>query len=799
MSNLSINLPTNQKYILFLHPRYFKNSIFKSIYKKIKKNLENKGVVVFNINNAITELHKLENKTDKQKSDKNKKDSGSDKTNNNDIKKNTLSFDDTPYPNVNMLYIHLFNGQYYNDSIYNKKKIDIEREMLILLAGKLGVHKISYEISTSDVTISHAEATVSVKGNKNGINFKKEISNSKEISGKEEYINRGAPTYVGSKDIEAVEENIKQNLGSMESNVFNYDFYKHNQKLESFVYKRFEFKMSKLEYIIDTEDISDFSFFVKSCFTQFGINISFDKLVTTSQSIKYTLEFFSDKVLKMEYFTTKKCYSDEFFTIREQYDSIKDKNLAVQYITEYVTKLCKKCFYKVRDGCGMTYDYSKRLSDFIKNTPDGTFETIAHHFRSTLQIKNWIYKNLSENSFEIINEDDSVNFCKKPIGRNNTVINKSEHTNSEMHGYPLSPPRKVQIDNQHNTYGRKMSHIIENDKDDIDNMQLSQRSQNYNTPREVSINSNNVTISSNKNNNNLTKNNNEGNGSQENITKYHDSIEHETTSSKEEIDYGNDNTEIKSRSSSPTLQQSIQIVRPSSPILQPYPPNSPIRVSTVVSTVVSPRAKINKRTSTQNLTDERNEIFLNQFTSEQQNRSDNSDKSIDKILLIKEYNKLDKYISILKIEIDNKRELIDNLKNKNSSLKTILEMEINQTQQKIQNITNLLLITYNKQISTPKQISSSKQSKQTLNPIDPGSVVNSQNQLALLQAKHNDLNKRLKDCDKNVEIEEKALLEIMNNFDQEILKKNNIEERLNDMGIKKEDILSFKTEAETYV
>ncbi len=767
MSNLSINLPTNQKYVLFLHPRYFKNSIFKSIYKRIKKNLENKGIVVFNINNAIAELHKLENKknnndSDKDKSkNKNKIDNGSDKTNNSDNRKYTLSFDDTPYPNINMLYIHLFNGQYYNDTIYNKKKIDVEREMLILLAGKLGVHKISYDISTSDITISHTEASVSVKGIKNGINFKKEISNTKEISGKEEYLNRGAPTYVGSKDIQQVEENIKLNLGSMESNVFNYDFYKHNQKLESFVYKRFEFKMSKLEYIIDTEDISDFSFFVKSCFSQFGINLSYDKLVTTSQTIKYTLEFFSDKALKMEYFTTKKCYSDEFFTIREQYDSIKDKNLAVQYITEYVTKLCKKCFYKVRDGCGMKYDYSKRLSEFIKNNDDGAFESIAHQFRSTLQIKNWIYKNLSENSFEIINEDDSITFCKKPINRNNTVTNKSEHTNSEMHGYPLSPPRRVQIEDQ-NIYTRKMSYIDENDNKN-DSMQISSRSQNYNTPRSPSSNSNNINRSHNILENNIDKNNIEGNGSQENINKSHDSTEHVSTSSKEEIDYGNENVEITSRPSTPTT-----------PTIQN-----------------TPKPIINRRTSKQNLLDDRNEIFLKQIISEQQNKTDAN--TTEKLLLIKEYNNLDKNISLLKIDIETKREIIENVKNKNLSLKTILEMEIVKTQHKIEEITKILLNNSikNHKPSSPKNISSSKQ---TPNHLDPASKVNSQNELALLQAKYNDLNRRLKDNDNNLETEEKALLEIMNNYDEQIVKRNNIEERLIDLGVKKEEILQPKRE-----
>ena len=99
----------------------------------------------------------------------------------------------------------------------------------------------------------------------------------------------------------------------------------------------------------------------------FGINISFNKSVTYTTNIKYTLEFFTDKELKIEHFTTKKYHSDDFFSIREQYDSIEDKNLAVQYIYEYVTKIVKKCHYRVRDGCGIIYDFSKPLYNFIQN------------------------------------------------------------------------------------------------------------------------------------------------------------------------------------------------------------------------------------------------------------------------------------------------------------------------------------------------------------------------------------------------------------------------------------------------
>jgi hypothetical protein len=41
-------------------------------------------------------------------------------------KKIILSFDDKHFPEVNCLYFHLYNGQYYNDTIYIKRKVEKE-------------------------------------------------------------------------------------------------------------------------------------------------------------------------------------------------------------------------------------------------------------------------------------------------------------------------------------------------------------------------------------------------------------------------------------------------------------------------------------------------------------------------------------------------------------------------------------------------------------------------------------------------------------------------------------------------
>ena len=134
-------LPNNEKYIMFLNPNYFKKRFFSSIYKKIIKNLENKGIVIFNIKETIDELKRHHKTTIK-------------------FKKTNLTFDTLPFPNTNTLYIHLFNNQYFSENIYNKKKIEIEREMLFLLAGKLGIKKIEYATDVIETTITKINSKI---------------------------------------------------------------------------------------------------------------------------------------------------------------------------------------------------------------------------------------------------------------------------------------------------------------------------------------------------------------------------------------------------------------------------------------------------------------------------------------------------------------------------------------------------------------------------------------------------------------------------------------------------------------
>ncbi len=378
-------IPTNEKFLLFLNPRYFKKSIFKSFYDKLKENLENKGITIYNIKTCVREIKRLTENNELNVSHSNL---------NENINK-TLLFDDYPFPSTNTLYIHLFNGLYYNDTIYIKKKVHYEREMLFLLAAALGVKNIEYKTEIVETTISRTEAKINVKKFKNGVSYNKTLDKSMGMSGREEYSNNGSPILINSTNMKMVETNIKKQLGEMSSNIFNIDFYKNNPKLESFVYKRFHYKMDKLEYNIESEDISDISFSVKSTFMDYGLNITFDKNVINSEHISFILNFYTHDELKKENIYTKKEDNDEFVILKQYYNKCEteqDKLNIILDIIDYIMQTSEKCYY-FKDGKKVSY--AEKFYYYLNNNHE-ELEKICINFHSTNQIKTWISNTLDD-------------------------------------------------------------------------------------------------------------------------------------------------------------------------------------------------------------------------------------------------------------------------------------------------------------------------------------------------------------------------------------------------------------------
>ena len=370
-------LPFNETYVIFLPDCFFIYSWYSyRYYRKIIKNLRNKGIKVINILKMVKYQEAEED--------------------------SSLLFDDNKYPDPNILYIHLFNGLYYNDTVFNKRKIEKERDMLLLLAGKLGVSSIRFNTQITETTLVNIGASVKAKGFENGAKYTKNIKSYGGNSGIETYANSGSAIYITSSDLNEFDDNIKDTLSALKSNIFNYDYYKKNSKLELFVYKRFEYKMSSLEYTIEVDDISDKSFAITSCFMDYGIGMNIDKSTSYTEKISYTFNFYNDKEIRIQYYENKKRHSDTFLNIREIYDHYTNKDIAVHFICDYVKKIAKDTIYiDLEDGD--RYNYHSKLVEVIRACP-GDFYSFCHAFTNTEQIREWIIEILHNKDTERIIE-----------------------------------------------------------------------------------------------------------------------------------------------------------------------------------------------------------------------------------------------------------------------------------------------------------------------------------------------------------------------------------------------------------
>lgn len=340
------------------------------------------------------------------------------------------TFDDDIFPKLNTLYIHLTGGDYYSDNLYSKKKTEREREILFLLAAKLGASKITYNTEIVETQITKAKS--SIKANNIDINatYSRKISNHKGKTGKETYINRGAPVYTLSKNINQVEDNIRTQLSKLNSKIFSYDFYENNNRLKSFVYKRFNFKINHIEYTSEVDTDIDIFFDVKTTLLSYGIGISFEKQIIQTEKVSYCLNFYEDKELRLKLSYITHLVEDPFAVIREIYNDDNNKETAVFYITEFVRKFSNKCkiSYICENGRKITENYNRKLNDWIDKNGSDKFIEECRKFTSSYQIRIWFKENLIHKNEQIIDdfeendEPDSYGILK--VKKNNYEIFK---------------------------------------------------------------------------------------------------------------------------------------------------------------------------------------------------------------------------------------------------------------------------------------------------------------------------------------------------------------------------------------
>lgn len=421
------------KYIIFLQDQFFTKKWF-NFYKKTIKSLENNGINV----TSISDINQYQSKNIKYIN-----------TNNH----NNLLFDDKIFPELNCLYIHLYNGMYFNDNIYIKKKIEKEREMLLLLAGKLGVREMTYSSIITETSIYNTKADIIIKGLDSKIQYTKNKTVKDTITGREVYQNRGASVYLNSQSKEEVDLNILNSLSKMKSNIFSYEYYKNSSKLESFVYKRYIFKMLHLEYTIDVEDISDKSFIVKFYLMTYGLGFGFDKNNSYTETITFTFDFFTDKELRIQLLENVRQQTDDFINIREVYDESLNKDLAVHYIANYVRNIANE----------LKYNYKNILNKWIFKNDIKKFYEVCHQFTNSIQIKNWIIE-ISEIDIDTISNDSRISTEDIIISDSTRFLPDNIMKREEKIKSPSSMNLLLENNNHNNIILNDNDNIISKDK-----------------------------------------------------------------------------------------------------------------------------------------------------------------------------------------------------------------------------------------------------------------------------------------------------------------------------------------------
>lgn len=385
-----------QNCIIFLCSKYFEPKRFRSKYTKLIDKLSSLGV-------SVITYSKIKEYKD-------------------------FRFNDGVFPSVNILYHHLFNGYYYSDDKYSKKKLEKEREILFLLAGKLGVSKINYSVENSDIKIAYTGSSIRAKSDIK-LKFNKTIENVDTKTYDEEYSNRGAPVYIVSKNLRQVEENIFRKFRKLNNGVFSYNFYKKSDKLRTFVYKRYNFKIKSLKYETESDNMLEKNFEIKFLLMNYGLGIKFNEYTNTSQKIVYNMSFFPDKDLRIELDHVIRLNEDPFYSVREVYDSLPNKETSIPLIIQYVMNFASninillddaevtnhKCDDKCHDLDDEEYeklhpnkkytDYGEKLNKWIKEHPQNTFEKICENFISTYQIETWLKLNLTLDENESYDSD----------------------------------------------------------------------------------------------------------------------------------------------------------------------------------------------------------------------------------------------------------------------------------------------------------------------------------------------------------------------------------------------------------
>lgn len=314
-------------------------------------------------------------------------------------------YNDNPYPDINTIYIRLTKNKYYSDTIYPQKKAELEREILLILTGLLGGHKITCTSSISQNELYSIKQSLKLNGVDESIQFKTLDNINNNIKREEIYENSGADILIESKNRDLktgwvyMLERLLEVFNTIEkTSIISYNYFIQNPDLYTFVFKRYLLNLKKYVYKIEEDRTLEKSIQARIILNKYGLGSELDSKYTTSKTHEYIIEFhdldeledYTD-IHKMEVKYRTDRENDVFARLRREY--------------EFNNKIMKKYWPKWGGDEKPIYlqfvKYCKEVGAYDKlmewHKEGKSISKPCHWFKSKIDVDIWLNDNLGMN------------------------------------------------------------------------------------------------------------------------------------------------------------------------------------------------------------------------------------------------------------------------------------------------------------------------------------------------------------------------------------------------------------------
>jgi hypothetical protein len=360
------------KYIIFLPDIIF--SVKKCFYKcskyiKLIKSLEKNGIDIIGETNKNSWINNI------------------------NIKNNiNLSFDYERQPELNKLYIYLCGSLYFSDDNYSRYRLNLEKELLLLLCGYLGGKKVS--VITNNIDLKEQKISTDVNLNNNSNNIDISNTNKNHFTNKiKEIYTLETKNLLFEKDKNEFEIKLFEKLIKINEDFVEY--YKICLKLQIFTSKRFDLRMCHYSYQLEEEFKNEKIIQVKTLLYNYGIGLQYINTNQIINSYLYDIIFYKNDELFFYHERNLKCEKDIFCKLKNEYEI--DKKIMkrdfyenwggeTNAIYEEVIKFAER--NNIKDKLDKWFanehnNYSKLMGD-------------CHWFNSEIYVKKWLNEHIKD-------------------------------------------------------------------------------------------------------------------------------------------------------------------------------------------------------------------------------------------------------------------------------------------------------------------------------------------------------------------------------------------------------------------